>query len=35
MSKIFRNGNTYAVVEHARYLGYICINGEENYTIGC
>ena len=31
MNKIFRNGNTYAVVEHARYLGYICIDGKEEH----
>ena len=32
MNKIFRNGNTYAIVEHARYLGYIYIDGEEHIT---
>lgn len=31
MSKIFRSGNTYAIVEHARYLGYICIDGKEEH----
>ena len=30
MSKIFRSGNTYAIIEHARYLGYICIDGKED-----
>ena len=31
MNKIFRSGNTYAIVEHARYLGYICIGGIEKH----
>ena len=31
MSRIFRNGNTYAIVEHARYLGYVCIDGNEEH----
>ena len=33
MSRIFRNGRTYAVVEHARYLGYICIDGIEVHVV--
>lgn len=31
MSRIFRSGNTYAIVEHARCLGYICIEGKEEH----
>lgn len=31
MSRIFRSGNTYAIVERARYLGYICIEGKEEH----
>ena len=31
MSRIFRSGNTYAIVEHARFLGYICIEGKEEH----
>ena len=31
MSRIFRSGNTYAIVERARYLGYICIDGKEEH----
>ena len=31
MSKIFRNGNIYAIVEYARCLGYICIDGKEEH----
>lgn len=31
MSKIFRSGSTYAIVEHARCLGYICIDGKEEH----
>lgn len=31
MSRIFRSGNTYAIVEHARCLGYICIEGNEEH----
>lgn len=33
MSKIFRNGRTYAIVEHARFLGYICIDGIEVHVV--
>lgn len=31
MSRIFRNGKTYAIVECARSLGYICIGGIEKH----
>ena len=31
MSRIFRHGNTYAIVECARSLGYICIGGVEKH----
>lgn len=31
MPKIFRSGSTYATVEHAKYLGYIYIEGEETH----
>ena len=26
--RIFRHGNTYASIEQARFLGYICIDGK-------
>ena len=32
MSKIFRSGKTYAIVECARSLGYICIDGKEEHV---
>lgn len=31
VARIFRHGTTYAIVEHARYLGYICIDGKEEH----
>lgn len=31
MSRIFRNDKTYAIVECARSLGYICIGGIEKH----
>lgn len=33
MERIFRNGGIYAAVEHAKYLGYICIHGKEVYVV--
>lgn len=33
MSRIFRYGMTYAVVEHAQSLGYVCIDGQEEHII--
>ena len=31
MSRIFRRGTTYAIVEHEKFLGYICIDGKEEH----
>jgi hypothetical protein len=31
MSRIFRCGTTYAIVEHEVFLGYICIEGKEEH----
>ena len=33
MSRIFRYGTTYAVVEHAESLGYVCIDGKEEHIV--
>lgn len=33
MSRIFRCGMTYAVVEHAQSLGYVCIDGQEEHIV--
>lgn len=33
MSRIFRYGMTYAVVEHAQSLGYVCIDGKEEHIV--
>ena len=33
MSRIFRYGMIYAVVEHAQSLGYVCIDGMEEHII--
>lgn len=33
MERVFRNGGIYAAVEHAKYLGYICIHGKEVYVV--
>lgn len=33
MEKIFRNGSAYAAIEHAKWLGYVCIDGKEVHVI--